>query len=130
MNTKTITEDDRLKALGLWTLCTSHYGEARTAEAALRRMLGDDVVDSGISDSIYASDGPWCASDFDDALKGAGVEVVGIEPMKINDADLTLADGIVLAAKRQGALSYNLDIDFLIALLTEIRTARGLPRKT
>jgi hypothetical protein len=70
-----ITEDDRLKALGLWTLCTSHYGEARKAEAALRRMLGDETVDSGIGDSIYASDGPWLARDFDDALRMSGVDV-------------------------------------------------------
>lgn len=44
----------------------------------------------------------------------------------MTDAELTLADGVVRAAKRQGAAAYTVDIDFLIAALTELRKHRGI----
>ena len=48
----------------------------------------------------------------------------------MTDAELTNADGIVRAAKQQGAGAFTLDIDFLIGLLTELRKHRGIPRKS
>jgi hypothetical protein len=48
----------------------------------------------------------------------------------MTDAELTNADGIARAAKRQGAPAFTLDIDFLISLLTELRMHRGIPRKS
>lgn len=46
----------------------------------------------------------------------------------MTDAQLTLAGGVVLAAKRQGATAYTVDIDFLVAVLAELRERRGIAR--
>jgi hypothetical protein len=47
----------------------------------------------------------------------------------VTDAELTMADGIVRAAKDHGAKAYTLDIDFLLGVLAELRRHRGIERK-
>lgn len=71
-----ITADDRLKLLGLWTLATEHYRKCREAEHVINRMLG--LSEQGaVSDAIYRTDGPHTVADFDDALVADGVAVDG-----------------------------------------------------
>lgn len=68
-----ISQDDRLKALALWTMATDAYAKAREFERALMRHLPECAEDR-ISDSIYA-DEIYTVQVFDDMLANAGVEV-------------------------------------------------------
>lgn len=71
---KTITPDERLKLLGLFTLATNHYAKLREAEFAMNRALGKSGDDQGqLSDAIYAEQ--RTVEDFDKALKLEGFEV-------------------------------------------------------
>lgn len=68
-----ISQDDRLKALALWTMATDAYAKAREFERALKRHLPDCAEDR-ISDSIYAEE-IYTVQLFDDMLRAGGVIV-------------------------------------------------------
>lgn len=71
---KTITPDDRLKALALFTVAKQHAHQSQLFYDALKNHLGCD--DSGqFSDLLWATDGLSSVADFDEALKLEGFEV-------------------------------------------------------
>jgi hypothetical protein len=71
---KQITQDERLKLLGLFTLATNYYRLSREAEFAMNRALGKDANNQGhLSDAIYQD--AHRVEDFDEALKNEGFEV-------------------------------------------------------
>lgn len=70
-----ITQDDRLKALALFTVAKQHAHNSQTFYDALKRHLAYD--DEGyFSDLLWATDGLSSIEDFDGALAKAGFEVV------------------------------------------------------
>jgi hypothetical protein len=70
---QSITKDDYMKALALWTMATDAYTKAREFEVALKRHLPECAEDR-LSDSIYAED-KYTLQVFNDALQQAGVAV-------------------------------------------------------
>lgn len=70
---KTITPDQKLKALALFTMACDHYAKMREFEVGLSELLGYDEDDNNylgcISDEIY--DG----GNFNRALKNEGFVV-------------------------------------------------------
>lgn len=77
---KTITKDESLKLLGLFTLAAEHYAKSREFEFAMNRALGKEPNDQGyLSDAIYASDTPKTAEHFYEALGREGFMVSDTE---------------------------------------------------
>ena len=72
---KQITENERLAAIGLFTMARTHNNKAVEYERALLEMLGIEHG-SHVSDVIWMMDGTINIQEFDDALKREGVKVV------------------------------------------------------
>lgn len=68
-----IDQDERLKALALWTMATDAYAKAREFERALKRHLPACAEDR-ITDSIYGEEF-YSVQLFDDMLANAGIQV-------------------------------------------------------
>lgn len=78
--TKTISEDDRLKALALAVTANDLYRQACKLDMTMQRLLGADAKYFGdgpgrVGDLIYDGVQPLTVSDFDEALKDAGYVV-------------------------------------------------------
>jgi hypothetical protein len=68
---KTITRDQYLQALALFTMATEHARKGREFEEALARLFGKERHEiDGFSDAIYG--GPQYAHPFDELLKREG----------------------------------------------------------
>jgi hypothetical protein len=79
--TKTISHDDSLKMLGLFSIATHHRKQMYSAEEVLYRMAGyrGDEGDGGhIGNAIYSRGEPT-ADDFYEALKREGFEIADKE---------------------------------------------------
>lgn len=70
---KTISHDDYLKALGLFTLANSHYVKAQEISDTLYETVGLDEYGSRIGDLVW--DKGVTILQFDKALKESGVKV-------------------------------------------------------
>lgn len=78
--TKTISEDDRLKALALAVTANDLYRQACKLDMTMQRTLGANAEYFGdgpgrIGDLIYDGVNPLSAAEFDEALKDAGYVV-------------------------------------------------------
>lgn len=69
---KAISADDRLRAIGLFTVAKEHATKAREFEDALCRLL--DIEQGGLlGDLIWDSTAKASIAVFDDALAGEGI---------------------------------------------------------
>lgn len=77
MSEKTLTYDEYLKALALFTMAHSHYAKAREFELAMLESIGHDDRQYGGRLSDVTLDGPFGNSvkEFDDALAVEGYVV-------------------------------------------------------
>lgn len=69
---KTLTHQEYMEGLALFTVAQKHYAKSREFEAALCELLGfddGDIYAGCISDALYNEDG------FDDGLKRQGIAV-------------------------------------------------------
>lgn len=75
----TITKDEALKLLGLFTLATQHYALVRDAEAALCRAIGLEPNETHISETIFGRE-DFSAGAFYRALALDGVTIADENP--------------------------------------------------
>lgn len=69
---KTLTYQEHLEGLALFTMAQKHYAKSREFEAALCELVGvedDDIYAGCISDAIYNDDS------FEHGLKRQGISV-------------------------------------------------------
>lgn len=75
---KTISEDDRLKALALAVTANDLYRQACQFDMAAQRLLGMDTRfygDGCLGDLIYDGDTPVTVAAFNEALERGGYKV-------------------------------------------------------